>query len=91
MSVALLIHRPPTPPQPADKGLSNRLHTSAAPSNLQPRKPTFSAAQRVQNNSQLYCCNHNNTKCDQTRAKAKILIIHAINSESQPMVTPKIV
>lgn len=34
MSVALLIHRPPTPPQPADKGLSNRLHTSAAP--LQP-------------------------------------------------------
>lgn len=34
MSVALLIHRPPTPPQPADKSLSNRLHTSAAP--LQP-------------------------------------------------------
>lgn len=27
MSVALLIHRPPTPPRPADKSLSNRLHT----------------------------------------------------------------
>lgn len=34
MSVALLIHRPPTPPHPADKSPGNRLHTSAAP--LQP-------------------------------------------------------
>lgn len=34
MSAALLIHRPPTPPQPADKSLSNKLHSSTAP--LQP-------------------------------------------------------
>ena len=34
MSVALLIHRPPTPPQPINKSLSNKLHTGAAP--LQP-------------------------------------------------------
>lgn len=31
MSAALLIHRPPTPPQPADKSLGNRLQSSAAP------------------------------------------------------------
>lgn len=42
MSVALLIHRPPTPPQSADKSLSNRLHTSAAP--LQPPKQESSVS-----------------------------------------------
>lgn len=42
MSVALLVHRPPTPPQPADKSLSNRLHTSVAP--LQPPKQESSVS-----------------------------------------------
>lgn len=73
MSVALLIHRPPTPPQPADKSLSNRLHTSTAP--LQPlnKKAQFSlsASQRVQNNSHgqlCCCCNHNNTQQNYTKS-----------------------
>lgn len=68
MSAALLIHRPPTPPQPADKSLGNRLHSSAAP--LQPpnKKAQFLYSPRVQNNSQgRQCrCNHNNTQRNQT-------------------------
>lgn len=81
MSVTLLIHRPPTPPQSADKSLSNRLHTSTAP--LQPlnKKAQFSLPHKDYRTTAVAS---SAAATITTRTKIKeiqVFIIRAINSE----------
>lgn len=78
------------PPHPSTTNSSPALQTKALvtdstlaqlPSNLQTSKPSFCASQRVQNNSQLCCCNHNNTQSgDCTKTKQKLKLKHLIQS-----------
>lgn len=82
MSVALLIHRPPTPSRLTHKSLGNRLYR---PTSKQ-ESPLFSASQRTQNNSQLCCCHHNNMHQNYTEAQTQIFIVLTTMSEKSSMV-----